>query len=298
MATVEEKTKSKPPVYQESSQYRHWRFSPEQIWDIRRSRTTSAVDRVRKNVQEDMVTNQRHVPENTQYLTVDEEMALCRFYEKQLQGICKHLKFTEMVMATAVIYMKRFFLYNTAMDYHPKDVLLTCLFLATKSESERISIDEFGKSLQLPSTKSILNLEFTVSQGLKFEYYVHHPYRPAYGFFLDMQAMDKKLLKETYAKVPGVIGDMLLTDLPLIYQPSQLGLAAFLIAGKDNGFATQVQSYIEKRFPQNTKDLLDIAEKVAETIQKTMAVTPEQAKEIDYRLRICTNPAKNPESAL
>lgn len=27
------------------------------------------------------------------------------------------------VQATAVMYMKRFFLYNTVMDYHPKDIL-------------------------------------------------------------------------------------------------------------------------------------------------------------------------------
>lgn len=90
-------------------------------------------------------------------------------------------------MATAVMYMKRFYLSNTVMDYHPKDILLTCLFLATKAESEHMSIDQFVKELKLPSTASVLQLEFTVSQGLKFEYHVHHPYRPAYGLFLDMQ---------------------------------------------------------------------------------------------------------------
>lgn len=64
---------------------------------------------------------------------------------------------------------------------------LTCLFLSTKSESERISIDQFGKNLNLPSTDSILGLEFVVSQGIRFEYLVHHPYRAAYGLFLELQ---------------------------------------------------------------------------------------------------------------
>ena len=139
--------------------------------------------------------------------------------------------------------MKRFFLYNTVMDYHPKDILLTCLFLATKSESERIPIEEFGQKLMLPSTDSILALEFIVSQGLKFEYLIHHPYRPAYGFFLDLQTIpdiDLRLLKETYNKAQQMIGSMFLTDVCLIYQPSQLALASFVIAGKSNGFDQHV----------------------------------------------------------
>lgn len=55
--------------------------------------------------------------------------------------------------------------------------------------------------------------------------------------------VDLAKLKETYAKVPTVIGSMLLTDLPLIYQPSQLAVAAFAVAGKDNGFDQQVKRY-------------------------------------------------------
>lgn len=50
-----------------------------------------------------------------------------------------------------------------------------------------------------------------------------------------------KTLKETYGKVDTIIAEMLLTDLPLIFQPSQLALAAFIIAGKDNGFEAYVR---------------------------------------------------------
>ncbi|KAI9026631.1 cyclin-like protein [Phycomyces nitens] len=227
-------------------------------------------------------------------------MALCRFYEKQLQEICKHLKLTEMVMATAVVYMKRFFLHNTVMDYHPKDILLTCLFLATKSESERVSIDDFGRNLKLPSTTSVLDLEFTVSQGLKFEYYAHHPYRPAYGFFLDIQTTgaDIKLLKETYNKVGQVVGDILLTDLPFLYMPSQLALAAFVVAGKNNGFDGQIHRYIEERFGDQANALESIVESIIKILSQVVPVTKEQATQVDYRLRICMNPAKNPNSVL
>lgn len=73
------------------------------------------------------------------------------------------------------------------MIFNPFSHRYTCLFLATKAENERMSIDEFCQKLRVPSADSVLNLEFTVSQGLKFEYCIYHPYRAAYGFFLDLQ---------------------------------------------------------------------------------------------------------------
>lgn len=182
---------------------------------------------------------------------------------------------------------------------------LTCLFLATKSESERVSIDEFGKKLRLPSTKGILDLEFTVSQGLKFQYYVHHPYRPAYGFFLDMQTgpTDTKLLKETYKKVDKAIAEIVLSDLPLIFQPAQLALAAFMVAGRESGFDQQVTRYIKARFSENdATSLLAIVDRILELLKQVTPVTNEEAKEeakkIDYKLRLCMNPAMNPDSAM
>ncbi|KAI8639598.1 cyclin-like protein [Parasitella parasitica] len=291
----------KPQIFEESSQYQHWRFSPEQLWDIRNKRTNEAVSRVQKNVQEEQQENKQNDDESkTEYLSAKEELTLCRFYEMQLQVMSKHCKFADMVMATAVIYMKRFFLHNTVMDYHPKDVFLTCLFLATKSESERISIDDFGKNLRLPSTKNVLDLEFTVSQGLKFQYYIHHPYRPAYGFFLDMQTgpTDLKLLKETYKRVDKAVAEIVLSDLPLIYQPAQLALAAFMLAGKENKFDQQVKRYITDRFGQDAASLLSIIERILGLLKTVTPVTQEEAKKIDYKLRLCMNPAMNPESAM
>lgn len=174
---------------------------------------------------------------------------------------------------------------------------MTCLFLATKSESERISIEDFGKKLRLPSTVSVLNLEFTVSQGLKFQYYVHHPFRPAYGFFLDMQqTIDVKILKVIYKQaVNQTIPDILLQDLPLIYQPSQLALAALVHASRENGYEEHVTGYIHKKFGEkDAGHLLNMMERILEFLTSDKAVTHEEAKKIDYRLRI----VMNPESAL
>ncbi|KAI8995025.1 cyclin-like protein [Pilobolus umbonatus] len=285
----------KPFIYEESSQYQHWRFSPEQLWDIREKNAVDAVNRVKRNLEEEGTSNPQK-----DYLSAKDGLALCRFYEKQLQGMCRHCKFPDRVMATAVIYMKRFFLYNNVMDYHPKDIFLTCLFLATKSESQRISIEDFGSNLRLPSTANVLNLEFNVSQGLKFQFYIHHPYRPAYGFFLDMQngPVDMKQLRETYSRVNQVIADILLTDLPFIYQPSQLALAAFMIAGSQNAFDSHVTAYITTKFNTDAPKLLSMIQSITTQLKETPSVTHEEAKNIDFRLKLCMNPAMNPESAM
>jgi len=35
-------------------------------------------------------------------------------------------------VATALHYFKRFYLRNSVMDYHPKEILVTCVYLACK----------------------------------------------------------------------------------------------------------------------------------------------------------------------
>lgn len=62
---------------------------------------------------------------------------------------------------------------------------ITALFLATKSENERISIEQFCADMR-KTREAVLSLEFVISQGLKFEYYVHHPFRACHGLFLDI----------------------------------------------------------------------------------------------------------------
>jgi cyclin H len=45
----------KPQIYEEYSQYKNWRFSPEQLWEIRNKSTNDAIQRVKRNVREEHV---------------------------------------------------------------------------------------------------------------------------------------------------------------------------------------------------------------------------------------------------
>jgi len=62
-------------------------------------------------------------PDEVQYLTVADELSLVAYYLAQLVRLCKTYKFPLPVESTAMTYVKRFYLRNTCMDYHPKNVM-------------------------------------------------------------------------------------------------------------------------------------------------------------------------------
>lgn len=68
------------------------------------------------------------------FLTNLEERTLLRFYELQLRDFCKRFMpvMPKATVATALQYFKRFYLRNSVMDYHPKEILVTCVYLACK----------------------------------------------------------------------------------------------------------------------------------------------------------------------
>jgi hypothetical protein len=55
MQTDLNKVQSKPPIYEESSQYKHWRFSSGKLWEIRKANVEAAINRVKQNIQEELV---------------------------------------------------------------------------------------------------------------------------------------------------------------------------------------------------------------------------------------------------
>ena len=76
---------------------------------------------------------------------------------------------------------QRFYLENSAMDYHPRDVMLTALYLACKVEEFNVSIAQFVGNLKGDRNKAadtVLSYELMVMEKLHFHLTVHNPYRP------------------------------------------------------------------------------------------------------------------------
>ena len=77
-------------------------------------------------------TRTRAVPE---CLTEGEELMIQQYYLASLMDkSTSTLQLPTSVEATALAYFQRFYLHNSVMDYHPKDVMLTVLWVACKVE--------------------------------------------------------------------------------------------------------------------------------------------------------------------
>ena len=57
------------------------------------------------------------------FLTEDEELLLVKLYITKIVQLCGLFRFPDEVEATAISYLKRFYLKNTVMDWHPKNVM-------------------------------------------------------------------------------------------------------------------------------------------------------------------------------
>lgn len=151
--------------YQESSQFRYWRYSPNQLSDMRKALNEKSKEVVTRNQELERVcrflsifiTNlslvkqfhtqviisywewstdidqkaqsELHHPlpspaPSTAYLSTDDELLLLRFYCIQVSKICKQgFGLPEVVEATAISYLKRFYLKNSVMEWHPKNIM-------------------------------------------------------------------------------------------------------------------------------------------------------------------------------
>lgn len=106
-------------LYESSTQFKHWRYSPETLVAIRTSLNNTAVGAIREKLE----VNQPNSSAEVAFLAADEEYALVRHYFTKITQLCLHFHFPDEVEATAVTYMKRFYLKNTVMDWHPKNVM-------------------------------------------------------------------------------------------------------------------------------------------------------------------------------
>ena len=75
------------------------------------------------------------------------------------------------------------------MTYHPKQIMLSALFLSTKTENHFISLKSFASKFPKTTPEDIIAPEFLVTQGLRFTFDVRHPHRGLEGGFMELLAL-------------------------------------------------------------------------------------------------------------
>ncbi|KAJ4458587.1 putative g1/s-specific cyclin c [Paratrimastix pyriformis] len=164
-----------------------------------------------------------------QYLTPNELKALHASYAHFLQQVGKSFSLHWRVVATAIVYFKRFYVNNSFMMIDPLLVAPTCLYIAGKIEETGMSHTRLSQILKKMKSAytvpDIVQCEFYVLEDLHFDLIVFHPYRPLIQYCDD--AKIPQLLPDAWT----FVNDSYRTAVSLLHPPHLIALAALFMAG-------------------------------------------------------------------
>lgn len=263
-------------------------------------------------------TNQRYRDEHqdkaqgkdpsTFFLSEPEERILCESYEFLLRDFCKKFQppVPSAVVGTSCAYFKRFYIYNTTMDYHPKFIMLTCVYLACKVEEFNVSISQFCANLrpgeQERMAELILSHELLVMQQLNFQLTIHNAYRPMEGLFIDIKTRFPAMKQPEQLRkgAEEFISRSLATNASLLCTPSQIALAALLSSA--SRLEINIDKYVTdvllsgRSNAQDLPDTINTVKNIRHMVRNMPQLNPDVAKQLERKLDKCRNQELNPES--
>ncbi|CAI4219679.1 unnamed protein product [Parascedosporium putredinis] len=167
-----------------------------------------------------------------QMFTLPEARHLYIYFNQQISRLSKRLKIRQQAIATAQVYIKRFFTRVEIRRTNPYLVIATAVYLACKIEecpqhirlivSEARSLWQDFISLD---TSKLGECEFFLISEMSSQLIVHQPYRT-----LTSLQTDLRISNEDFALAWSIINDHYMTDLPLLYSPHTVALTAILLA--------------------------------------------------------------------
>ncbi|KAL1304500.1 hypothetical protein AAFC00_003489 [Neodothiora populina] len=170
---------SEDDLYRTSTQFRLWTFSPEALQSMRQNTNTAATERAKQYLpQQDAST----------FMTCDEERRLVQRYCDTIASTAAHLKWASHVKATAIQYLKRFYLTNSVHTYPPKEIYKSVLFLASKTEGVHMTLGDFARSIS-SKPEQILAPEYKIIQALRFTLDVRQPIRGLRGSYMELESL-------------------------------------------------------------------------------------------------------------
>ncbi|KAL4878913.1 cyclin-like protein [Aspergillus karnatakaensis] len=199
--------------YWASTQRRHWLFTRERLAEIRES--FKEKDKVA----------------HSQFPLPDQRL-LNIYFNMQLMKLGKRMSARQQALATAQVYIKRYYTKNEIRNTNPYLLLTTAFYLACKMEEcpqhIRFVVGEargLWPEFIAPDVSKIGECEFSLISEMQSQLIVHHPYRT----LSDLQS-ELALSSDENALAWSVINDHYLTDLPLLYPPHVIAIMAIIVA--------------------------------------------------------------------
>lgn len=229
-------------------------------------------------------------PQGHPYIEPEEEALLVAFYAAKIPSLVgplaqnQYLRREVKVTATAALLFRRFFLSNSVMLHDPKHILVAAAFMATKVEdcmTQVHHLEEGTKLMNSPLTQAeILRAEYPLLGGINCDLLCFHPYKAVLAFTEDLRTFLKsskgrRLARFTNGESRPIIGqdlspmhnaaralvdDASVSDIPLLYSPGQIGLAALMVANDqiDSPDVPKINilGYIEHRFEDKNREIV------------------------------------------
>ncbi|GJJ69505.1 cyclin-C [Entomortierella parvispora] len=171
--------------------------------------------------------------EDLEYVDIATLTKIKMWYYNLIGKIGKRLQFRQQVIATAIVYFKRFYTKNSIRSTDPSLVAATCIYLACKIEEcpQHIKniITEMKHALANLGgfdydTSKVAEFEFYLLEELEFYLIVYHPYRD-----LTLIAKELRMEESNLQTAWFVLNDSYRTDVCLLYAPHLIALAALYI---------------------------------------------------------------------
>ncbi|KAL7473388.1 hypothetical protein ACHAXS_013840 [Conticribra weissflogii] len=179
------------------------------------------------------------------------------------------------VAASASLLFRRFYLSNSVMMHDPKTMLVAAAFLASKVEDAMLDVRylEMGTkemNAHVP-VNEILEAEVKLLKGVDFDLLMFHPYKMVLSYTEDLRTYLKSERGRGLVKYAGnaggsnggggeedggvavvagedlrpmhdgarrIVDDVIVSDIPLMYGPGEVGLAALMVANEESCAAT------------------------------------------------------------
>ncbi|RYP59413.1 hypothetical protein DL769_008558 [Monosporascus sp. CRB-8-3] len=199
--------------YWESTQRRFWQFSKDELAEMR-----GKLEAEESNL--------------IQMFTLPQWRHLNIYINQQINRLGKRLGSKQQAVATAQLYIKRFYCKVEIRRTNPYLVIATALYLACKMEEcpqhIRLVVQEarsLWQDLLALDVGRLGECEFFLISEMNSHLIVHQPYRT-----LTSLQSDLFLSQDEVNIAMSVINDHYMTDLPLLYPPHVIALTAILLS--------------------------------------------------------------------
>ncbi|TPX45766.1 hypothetical protein SeMB42_g01954 [Synchytrium endobioticum] len=272
-------------LYENATQFRHWTWKTASDIDaIRQETSREALDRIIPLIHDEAASKSSTFDATKPQPTASQIQRVVRFYETKTHDFREHFRnlgnaapnkqfadrVDDTVEATAVVFLKRFCLYNSLLEHDPKMLPSSCLYLALKCENVPISRDDFLAALNGPPQDQktqqkridqLLDYEGRILRGIGFELSVRHPFWPLKGFYMKLHEYISETtaaalhlthfvnLTKAFEEANKLVLASTLTDLPLIHWPTRIALACLRIACNRHSLDGIFQQYLESIEP-------------------------------------------------